>query len=156
MKQRLDYFAAAPEAMNTLLNSEQYLKQDMTQLERPLLELVKIRVSQINGCAYCVDMHSKDARSIGESSERLDCLIVWREVPCYSDRESAALAWAEALTLLSQNDISDQLYQSTREYFSEAQLVELSVNITAINAWNRIAVAFKPQAGTYQPGDHGG
>ena len=153
MKQRLDYFRTAPDAMKTLIDNEQYLKQDNSHLERPLLELVKIRASQINGCAYCIDMHSKDARSMGETSERLDCLIVWREVSFYSDQERAALAWAEALTLINQGDISDQLYRSTLEYFSEQQLLELSLNITAINAWNRIAVAFKPQAGSYQPGD---
>ena len=156
MSQRLNYFQASPGAMNTLIQTEKYISscwKDKKTLDKKLLELIKIRVSQINGCAYCLDMHTKDARALGETEQRLHSLIAWRETNFYSDRESAALAWAEANTLINQNEISDQLYQATKAMFTDEQLVDLTLVITAINSWNRIALSFKPEVGSYQAGD---
>jgi len=127
---------------------EKYVRK--SGLEHTLLELIKMRSSQINGCAYCLDMHSKDARKAGESEQRLYGLNAWREAPYYSDRERAALAWTEALTLVSQSHVSDDVYQEARKYFSEKELVDLSFAIVAINSWNRMAIAFRSTAGTYQ------
>jgi len=115
------------------------------------MELVKIRVSQINGCAYCLDMHTKDARALGETEQRIYALSAWRETPFFTDRERAALAWAEANTLLPQG-VSQQLFEEAREYFSEAQLANLTLAIATINAWNRFGVSFAPVPGSYQPG----
>ena len=156
MSQRLNHFQASPGAMNTLIEAEKYISscyKIKNTLDKTLSELVKIRVSQINGCAYCLDMHSKDARALGETEQRLHSLIAWRETNFFSEKERAALAWAEANTLIHQNEIDDQLYQSTREHFSEEQLVDLTLVITTINSWNRIAISFKPEVGGYQVGD---
>ena len=156
MSQRLNHFQASPGAMNTLIEVEKYISscyKIKNTLDKTLSELVKIRVSQINGCAYCLDMHSKDARALGETEQRLHSLIAWRETNFFSEKERAALAWAEANTLIHQNEIDDQLYQSTREHFSEEQLVDLTLVITTINSWNRIAISFKPEVGGYQVGD---
>jgi AhpD family alkylhydroperoxidase len=121
-------------------------------LEESLLELVRMRASQINGCAYCLDMHSKDARATGESEQRLYTLSAWHEAPFYSERERAALAWTEALTRIADGGVPDELFARTREHFTEAEIVDLSLAIVAINGWNRLSVAFRPVVGSYQPG----
>lgn len=123
-------------------------------LEPRLRELVQMRVSQINGCAYCMDMHAKDARAAGESEQRLYVLPAWREAPFYSARERAALAWAEALTRLPARDqsVPDELYQQARAQFDEKELVELTLLVTLINTWNRLNIAARPEVGGYQPG----
>jgi len=120
-------------------------------LEHSLLELVKTRASQINGCAYCIDMHTKDARAAGETEQRLYALSAWRETTFYTDRERAALDWTEALTLISENDVSDSLYSSVREQFSDEELVNLTLAIVMINGWNRLAISFRSVPGSYEP-----
>ena len=135
-------------AMKVMLGLEQYVRH--SGLEHSLIELVKTRVSQINGCAYCIDMHTKDARAAGESEQRLYGLSAWRETPFYSERERAALEWAETLTLISENDVPDELYNSVREQFSEEELVKLSLAVIAINGWNRLAIPFRSVPGSYQ------
>jgi AhpD family alkylhydroperoxidase len=149
MKARLNYKDVAPEGYEAMLGLEKYARN--SGLEHALLELVKTRVSQINRCAFCLDMHTKDARAAGESEQRLYTLPAWREAPFYSDRERAALAWAEALTELSANNVEDELYNEARKHFSEKELVNLTLAIVAINGWNRLCVSFRTQAGTYQP-----
>jgi AhpD family alkylhydroperoxidase len=119
-------------------------------LELPLLELVKIRASQTNGCAFCLDMHTKDARAAGESEQRLYLLSAWREAPFYTDRERAALAWTEALTLVSESQVPDDVYEEAHRHFSDEELVNLAWAVVAINGWNRIAIAFRAQAGAYE------
>lgn len=128
---------------------EKYLAN--SGLERSLYELVKLRASQINGCAYCIDMHTKDAREAGETEQRLYALNAWRETPFYSERERAALEWTEALTMISENDVPDSLFESVREYFSEQELIVLTMAIVAINGWNRIAISFRTVPGSYKP-----
>jgi AhpD family alkylhydroperoxidase len=130
-----------------MLGLEAYVRG--SGIEHSLLELVKTRVSQINGCAYCLDMHSQDARAGGETEQRLHVLAAWREAPFYSDRERAALAWAEALTEISINGVTDELYAEVRQHFDEKALVDLTLAIVAINGWNRLAIPFRSQAGTY-------
>lgn len=120
-------------------------------LEPPLLELVKIRASQLNGCAFCIDMHTKDARANGESEQRIYLLDAWREAPFYTDRERAALAWTEALTLVSESQVPDDVYEEARRHFSEEELVNLAWAVVVINGWNRIAIAFRAQPGAYEP-----
>lgn len=149
MKQRLNYSAASPAGFKAMLKLQQQV--DTCGLEHALLELIKMRASQINGCAYCLDMHSKDARAAGETEQRLYLLNAWRESPFYSDRERAALAWTEALTQITDDEISDVLYDQTREHFSEKELVDLSLAIIAINGWNRLAKSFRSEPGHYQP-----
>ena len=122
-----------------------------TGLEPALLELVKMRASQINGCAYCLHMHSRDARALGESEERLYLLDAWRESPLYSDRERAALAWTEALTRIADTHAPDADYEAARAQFSEKELIDLSMAIVAINGWNRFAIAFRAVPGAYRP-----
>ncbi len=112
---------------------------------------MKVRASQINGCAYCLDMHSKDARAAGETAQRLYALNAWRETPFYNERERAALAWTEALTRIAQDDVSDALYAEVRKQFSEKEIVDLSLAIIAINGWNRLAIPFRSTPGVYQP-----
>src|SRR5688572_12747623 len=119
-------------------------------LERTLLELVKIRASQINGCAYCLDMHTKDARALGETEQRLYALNAWRETPFFSDRERAALEWAEAVTLVSVDHVPDAVYAAVKPHFTEAELVALTFALVAINSWNRLSIAFRPPVGSYQ------
>ena len=138
----------APEGMKALRAIEAYLHQ--TTLGEGLIDLVKMRASQINGCAYCLDMHSKDARAAGETEQRLYLLSAWREAPFYSDRERAALEWTEAMTLLTEGHVPDAVYATAREHFSEAELVDLSLAVVAINGWNRLMVGFRGEAGTYQ------
>jgi AhpD family alkylhydroperoxidase len=120
-------------------------------LERGLLELVKLRASQINGCAYCVDMHTKDARAKGETEQRLYAVVVWREAPFFTERERAALAWAEAVTLVSQDQVPDNIFEIARKEFSDKELVDLTMAVIAINGWHRLAISFRAVAGTYQP-----
>jgi len=152
MKPRLDVTKATPGAYKAMLGLEAYLAH--SSIEKPLRELIKMRVSQINGCAYCLDMHSKDARAGGETEQRLYLLNAWREAPFYSDRERAALAWAEAVTLVHETHVPDELYEETCKYFSEAELMDLTLLVTTINSWNRIAIAFRSVPGTYQPAPH--
>ena len=120
-------------------------------LEANLLELIKVRASQINGCAFCLDMHTKDARAAGETEQRLYALSAWRETPFYSERERAALAWTEAVTLISEG-VSDTLFQEVRQHLSEKELVDLTWAVVAINGWNRVAISCGVVPGSYQPG----
>lgn len=150
---RMNYQAAAPDVMTAMIGLETYLARQSRRedgVDKPLM-VVKIRVSQINGCVYCLDMHTKDARALGETEQRIYALSAWRETPFFTDRERAALAWAEANTLLPQG-VSQQLFEEVREYFSEAQLANLTLAIATINAWNRFGVSFAPVPGSYQPG----
>jgi AhpD family alkylhydroperoxidase len=121
-------------------------------LEHSLLELVKMRSSQINGCAYCLDMHSKDARAAGETEQRLFLLDAWRETPLYSERERAALAWTEAVTLVADGHVPDDVYDEVSNHFTEDELVALTLAIAAVNSWNRLNIAFRMEAGNYRPG----
>ncbi|HZY34141.1 MAG TPA: carboxymuconolactone decarboxylase family protein [Rhodanobacter sp.] len=146
-KSRVDYRKAAPDAFKAMLALEAGVHR--TGLEPSLIELVKMRVSQINGCAYCLDMHSKDARAAGETEQRLYLLSAWREAPFYTDRERAALSWAEAVTLVATNDLSDALYDEVRTQFDEKGMVELTLAIIAINGWNRLAIGFRAEVGGY-------
>ncbi len=149
MQSRLDYGAIAPAAREAMYALEKYVRH--CGLESGLLELVKLRASQINGCAYCVDMHTKDARALGETEQRLYAVAVWREAPFFSEREQAALAWTEAVTLVAQSGVPDDVYQTARSQFSEKELIDLTMAIIAINGWNRLAISFRAVAGTYQP-----
>jgi AhpD family alkylhydroperoxidase len=149
MQQRINAAKVAPEAFKVMLNLETYIRQ--SGLESALLELVRMRSSQINGCAYCIDMHSKDARAAGESEQRLYALDAWRETPFYTDRERAALAWTEAVTLIHQSHAPDEVYEQVRKQFSEKELVDLTLAVAAINAWNRLAISLRSVPGTYQP-----
>ncbi len=144
---RLDYRKTFPQALQAMLGLEAAI-EDGT-LEPELLELVKMRASQLNGCAYCLDMHSKDARARGESEQRLHVLAAWREAPFYSARERAALAWCEALTVLPQTGAPDDVYAQVREQFAEHEIVALTLAIVAINGWNRFAVGFRSPVGDY-------
>jgi AhpD family alkylhydroperoxidase len=146
---RLNYFKAAPGGLNIMREFEKYLHE--CGLEQSLIELVKMRSSQINGCAYCIEMHSKDARAAGETEQRLYGLSAWRETPFYTDRERAALAWTESLTLISTNGVPDELYEPTLQHFSEQELVNLTLVVTTINTWNRLAISFRSEPGSYQP-----
>jgi len=149
MKQRLNYAKIAPKALNAMLELEKYVAD--SGLERSLYELVKTRASQINSCAYCLDMHTKDARKAGETEQRLYALSAWRETPFYTERERAALEWTEALTLISENEVSDLLYESVHTHFNEKEMVALTMAIVAINGWNRLAISFRTVPGTYEP-----
>ena len=141
MQQRIDYQKVAPDAVRAMFGLGKYLAG--CGLEPSLLELVKLRASQLNGCAFCLDMHSKDARAAGETEQRLYLLSAWRESPLYTERERAALAWTEALTLISETHAPDDVYEAMRAQFSEAEAVNLTVLIGAINAWNRVAIGFR-------------
>ena len=148
MQQRLDYKTASPDAFKAMLATEQQVHK--SGIEASLLELVKSRASQINGCAWCLDMHTKDARARGESEQRLYLLPVWREARCYSERERAALAWTEAVTdIAATHDVPDAVYEEARRHFDEKALVDLTLAIVAINGWNRMNVAFRTPVGDY-------
>lgn len=149
MKARLDYRNANPTAFSAMMNLETTVRK--SGLPASLLELVKMRASMMNGCAYCLDMHSKDARAGGESEQRLYALSAWRETPFYTDRERAALAWTESVTLVSESHVPDDVYEEVRRHFSEEELVALTLAIIAINSWNRLAISFRAVPGTYQP-----
>ncbi len=149
MQTRSDYGKAAPGSVQAMYKLEKYVQE--SGLEHALLELIKTRVSQINGCAFCIDMHTKDARAAGETEQRLYGLSAWREAPYYSERERAALAWAEVVTNISQTHASDEEYEAARARFGEEELVKLTMAVIAINGWNRLAIAFRTEAGKYQP-----
>lgn len=148
MEPRIDYrkHATAP-GVQALTALEQHVRK--SGLETKLLELVRMRASQLNGCAYCIDMHSKDARAEGETEQRLYGLSAWREAPYYTDRERAALEWTEAVTLVSRDQVPDEVYERVRRQFSEDELVNLTFAVIAINSWNRLAIAFRAVPGTY-------
>src|SRR5438876_10352743 len=150
MQPRLDAQKASPGAYRAMLALEMFIRKS-SKLEPALLELVKMRASQINGCAYCIDMHAKDARALGETEQRLYALNAWRETPFYSERERAALEWTEAVTLVSQTHVPDEVYEAVREHFSEKELLDLTLAVVAINSWNRLAISLRAIPGTYQP-----
>lgn len=149
MTTRLNYAKAAPGAYRAMSQLENYVRN--CGLETSLIELIKTRASQINGCAYCIDMHTKDARAAGESEQRLYLLSAWREAPFYSERERAALEWTEALTLISNNQVPDEIYERVRPHFTDEELANLTLAIATINAWNRLAISFRSEVGRYQP-----
>jgi AhpD family alkylhydroperoxidase len=149
MDERFDYDKAAPGVYKAMLGLEKYLHT--CGLEESLLHLVKLRASQINGCAYCLDMHWKDLRAIGEKEQRLYSLDAWRECPYYTERERAALAWTEAVTLITNGHVPDALYAEVRSSFSEKELADLTCAVATINAWNRLAISARSVPGTYQP-----
>jgi AhpD family alkylhydroperoxidase len=149
MTQRIDYKQASPKGFNAMVALEGHIRS--SGLEHPLLELVKTRASQINGCAFCLDMHTKDARAAGEIEQRLYVLPAWRETDFYTPRERAALAWTEALTRLGEHGVADDIYEEARRHFNEQELVDLTLAIVSINGWNRLSIAFRTTAGTYQP-----
>lgn len=149
MKPRIQYGKVAPEGMKAMRGLENYVRQ--CGLEGSLLELVKLRASQINGCAYCIDMHTRDARAQGEQEQRLYALVAWQETPFFNERERAALAWTEAVTKVGEGHVADSLYENARRYFSEKELVDLTFAIVAINGWNRLAISFRTVPGSYNP-----
>jgi AhpD family alkylhydroperoxidase len=149
MKELLNYANASPEAVAAFQGVERYVRN--CGLERPLLELLKIRASQINGCAFCIDMHTKDARAAGESEQRLYALSAWAETPFYSPRERAALAWTEAVTRLADGPVPEALYDELRGQFTEKEIVDLTLAVIAINGWNRLAATFRTPPGSYEP-----
>ena len=150
MQSRLQAQTASPAAYHAMLTLEMFVRQS-SKLELSLIELVKMRTSQINGCAFCIDMHSKDARAEGESEQRLYALNAWRETPFFTDRERAALAWTEAVTLVAEGHVPDAVYQEARQRFTDEELVNLTMAVVTINGWNRLSVAFRAVPGEYQP-----
>ncbi len=152
MQPRLDPRKVAPDAMKAMSNLHAYVGK--CGLDHKLLELIKLRASQINGCAWCVDMHTKELRAAGESEQRLYLLSAWKECPFYTERERAALAWTEALTLLTEGNVPDEVFVLARSQLSEEELVKLTLAIVAINGANRINVAFRAVPGSYQPAVH--
>jgi len=149
MEARFNYAKTAPGVYRAMEGLEQYLEQ--CGLEKPLMFLVQLRASQINGCAYCLDMHWKDLRASGENEQRLYSLDAWRECPYYSDRERAALAWTEAATLITQGHVPDAVYSEARAQFSDKELSDLTLAVASINAWNRLSIAARIVPGGYQP-----
>ncbi len=141
MKPRLDFYKASPEAIKAMVGLEQRIGK--CGLEKPLMELVRLRASQINGCAYCVDMHTADARNAGEDERRLATVCVWRETPFFSDRERAALAWTEAVTLISDNRVPDEVWEAVQPHFTPQEMTDLTLLVVAINGWNRFAISFR-------------
>jgi len=149
MQARIDARKYAQDAQKAMLALETYFAQ--CGLEHSLLHLMKLRASQINGCAYCIDMHSKDARALGETEQRLYELDAWRESPFYTDRERAALTWTEAITLVAETRVPDSAYEEVQKHFSEKEIVDLTFVATTINAWNRLAIALRAVPGHYRP-----
>lgn len=149
MRSRLNYSEVSPDALKAMLGLEKYVHN--SDLEGSLIELVKMRASQLNQCAYCIDMHSKDARKAGETEQRLYALSAWHETPFFTERERAALEWTEALTKLSSTHITDELYDSVKQHFTDEEMVVLTMAIVAINGWNRLGVGFRSVVGDYQP-----
>ncbi|MGF6668702.1 carboxymuconolactone decarboxylase family protein [Pseudomonas monsensis] len=141
MTPRLDYYNASPKAMKAMIAMEALTSH--LSIEQPLLQLIRIRASQLNGCAFCTDMHSVDARRAGESDRRLYAIAVWRDSGFFNPRERAALAWTEAVTLLAESHVPDEVYQQAKAQMSEAELVDLTIAVTTINSWNRLAVSFR-------------
>jgi AhpD family alkylhydroperoxidase len=152
MEQRINFFEKGQQAVKVMYGIGAYLRK--SPVEKMLLHLVYQRVSQINGCAYCLDMHSKDLRAGGETEQRIYMLDAWRESPVYTDRERAALAWAEAITLVTEGHVPDSVYEQARAQFSEEELIDLTLAITTINTYNRLNIAFRTPAGTYTVGQH--
>ncbi len=152
MKSRMDYKTTAPDGIKAMWELENYVRH--CGLEHSLLELVKTRASQINGCAFCLDMHTKDARAQGETEQRLYTLSAWHEAPFFTEREQAALAWTEAVTRIADTHAPDDVYELARKHFSEKELVDLTLAIVTINGWNRLAISFRAEAGTYQLAKH--
>jgi AhpD family alkylhydroperoxidase len=148
MSDRLKYARVAPEALRAMRALQEYV--NATGLEHSLLELVKLRASYMNGCAYCADMHTKDARAAGETEQRLYMVPLWREAPFYTDRERAALAWTEVVTQLGHSGVPESTYQDALGQFSEKELVQLTMAVVAINGWNRLSVAFQTEVGSYR------
>jgi AhpD family alkylhydroperoxidase len=148
LEQRIDFTKYAQDAQKSLHALERYIAN--CGLDHKLIHLLKMRASQVNGCAYCIDMHSKDARALGETEQRLYGLDAWRETPFYTDRERAALEWTESLTLVRQTHVPDEIYESVRKHFSEKEIVDLSILVGVINLWNRLAVSARMVPGTYQ------
>ena len=149
MEARLDYTKASPEALKLMLQLEALVRR--SGIDAKLLELMKIRASQLNGCAYCIDMHTKDSRFKGETEQRIYALDAWRETPFYTENERAALAWTEALTNIQDGHAPDAVFQELRSHFSEEEIVTLTLAVTIINTWNRIAIGFRMVPGNYQP-----
>jgi AhpD family alkylhydroperoxidase len=149
MQSRLEIQKVAPQAYRAMAALETYVRN--SGLEEGVILLIKLRASQINGCSYCIDMHTKDARANGESEQRLYALSAWRETPFFTDRERAALNWTEALTLISQSQAPDSVYAEVCQRFTELELVNLTMTIVTINGWNRICVGFRKVPGTYEP-----
>jgi AhpD family alkylhydroperoxidase len=150
MRTRIDFTRVSIQSLKPLFALGAQV--EMAGLEHSLLELVKMRASQLNGCAYCLDMHSKDARAAGETEQRLYLLDAWRESPLYSERERAALAWTEAVTLVADGHVPDEAYDFASNHFTEDELVALTLCIVAVNGWNRLNIAFRMEAGNYRPG----
>ncbi len=148
MEPRIDLAKAAPGARDAMYGLEKYVRE--SGLETRLLELVRLRASQINGCAYCIDMHTKDARAEGETEQRLYAVTAWRETPFFTDRERAALQWTEAVTAIGDSGVPDALYQAVSKHFTQSELVNLTMAVVAINGWNRLAIAFRAVPGSYQ------
>ncbi len=148
MEPRIDLAKAAPGARAAMYGLEKYVRE--SGLETRLLELVRLRASQINGCAYCIDMHTKDARAEGETEQRLYAVTAWRETPFFTDRERAALQWTEAVTAIGDSGVPDALYQAVSKHFTQSELVNLTMAVVAINGWNRLAIAFRAVPGSYQ------
>jgi AhpD family alkylhydroperoxidase len=150
MKARFNYVNSAPGVFKVMLAMGQYLRE--SGLEESLLLLVDLRASQINGCAYCLDMHWKDLRALGETEQRLYSLDAWRESPYYTERERAALEWTEALTVIADRRVPDEVYDRVRQHFSEKELSDLSLAVVAINGWNRLNISARTVPGDYKPG----
>jgi AhpD family alkylhydroperoxidase len=146
---RIDYAHLVPGAVRAMMALETFVRG--SGLEKPLLELVKLRASYVNGCAYCVDMHTKDARAAGETEQRLYAVAVWHEAPFFTPRERAALAWTDAVTDVAGTGVPDEAYAHVRRHFDETEIVNLTMAIVTINGWNRLAVSFRNQAGSYEP-----
>ena len=141
MSERVDFLKVAPEAMKPLMDFHKYVTN--CSIEEKLRLLVELRVSLINGCAYCIDLHSNELRAAGEMKQRIDLVTVWDEVPFYTDREKAALRWAESVTLVSQTHVPDEVYEEVSQHFSEAELIDLTTIVVAMNSWNRLSVSFR-------------
>lgn len=150
MEQRINAAESGRGVLKAMLELSAHVSK--LGLEKQLLSLLEFRVSQINGCAYCLDMHSKDLRAAGETEQRLYLLEAWRESPFYTERERAALAWAEAVTLVREGHVPDEVYRQARAQFSEEELANLTLAIVAINGWNRLNIAFRTEPGSYKPG----
>jgi AhpD family alkylhydroperoxidase len=150
MEQRINVMEKGQGAMKLMMGFAAYLAK--SPIEKNLQHLIEYRVSQINGCAYCLDMHSKDLRHEGETEQRIYMISAWRESPIYTDRERAALAWAESVTLLNEGHVPDEVYEEARKEFSEEELIDLTMAVVAINSWNRANIAFRTTPGNYQPG----
>ena len=149
MEPRIDYLKSARGAYHAMLGIEHYLQQ--CGLEESLQNLIKLRVSQINGCAYCIDMHWKDLRAAGEAEQRLYGLDAWEESPYYTEREQAGLAWAESVTNIQEGHVPDEVFERVKKFFNDKELADLTLAVTAINSWNRLSIAARTVPGTYQP-----